>query len=302
MNQPVSTTDKAQREKIAGSIKNASQVQIGTIEGVLEGLVKDIQTCKAQYDDLVTAITAKKEELKEVHDIEISANDLAALAAAQEKLIADKKEEAENISLMAKKIKEEADEYHEEKIDETHNQMEALKVETEKKRNRNEEEYIYNTLRKHQIEEDRVTDALSEKLKSLDEREKTIQEREAIAEEKDQKIEELTNKIADDESKIQIRIDEAFNAGKEKAERSAKFAASMVKASTDANAKIAESTIENLKLKVLDLEKQVEQLNFHIVDANTKIAEMAQSALKAKADAATISEVSKIAAGGGQKR
>ena len=76
----------------------------------------------------------------------------------------------------------------------------------------------------------------------------------------------------------------------------------MVKAHTDADTKIAQATIDNLTEKVKKLEEQIEKANERVNYANVQVANMAQSALKAQGDVKTIGEISKIAAGGNQKK
>ncbi len=301
-NEPVSTTERANKDAVSSAVKNASGIDTSTIETVLTKLVEGVVGLKKEYDDLVTAIGAKKAELKEVHGIEVSANDLAALAAVKEKLIADKDEEAKKIIADAEEKKKEADEYYRDTIKKTNEEAEKITEKQDIERAREEEQYNYDTTRNRRKDADKVADELELKSKSLDQREKEVGEREKIANEKDSKIDELSRKIENLEKSIQDKIDEAFTNGEEKAKKSAQFQANMVKSHTDAEAKIAQSTIANLEAKVVDLEKQINRANEAVLSANEKVATMAQAALKAQGDAATISEVSKIAAGSNKSK
>lgn len=295
--EPVSTVAKALKEKVGTSIENATKIDVDSVENTLTGLVEGINSFKSQYDDLITAINAKKAELKEVHAIEVSANDLVALAAVKEQMIKDKEEEAERINTKIEKIREDADSFYSETINKA--KEDALKIQEDKKRirTREEEEYTYKTERNRRQASDMVNDELNEKSKSLDKRETEIKEREDMADDLNKKVEELTNRITDLEKSTQAKVDEALSIGEEKAKKSAQFQANMVKSHTDANTKIADAKIENLEEKVDALEAQIAEANKSVSDANEKVTSMAQSSLRAHGDAATIAEVSKIAAG-----
>ena len=299
--EPVSTTDISRKEATKKSINNATEIDVGLVGEVLKKLVEGITGFKTEYDDLAVALTAKKTELKDVHDIEVSANDLAALIDTKGKLISDRKEEAEKIIADANEKKEEVDKYYLDTVVKANKEADEITNKKSVERERLEEQYNYNTSRKNQIAEDGVSDELKEKSKSLDQREKEVGERENFADEKDSKNKELTEKVETLEKSIQGKVDSAFTEGEEKAKKGAQFQTSMVKAHTDADAKIAKSTIENLQEKVADLEKQIIQSNIDVSNANERVAAMAQSALAAQADAATVSEVTKIAAGASNK-
>lgn len=299
--EPVSTTTLAQKEAAKKSITNATEIDVDLVGEVLKKLVEGITGFKTEYDDLTVALATKKVELKDVHDIEVSANDLAALIDTKEKLISDRKEEAEKIIADANEIKEEANKYHSDTISKTNVEAHEIADKKSIERERLEEQYNYDTSRKRQIDDDSVTDELKEKSKSLNEREKDIGERENLADEKDGKIQELTVKVEDLENSIQGKVDVAYEEGEAKAKKSAQVQTNIIKSHTDADAKIAQATIVNLQEKVGSLEEQITEANRKVFNASEQVAAMAQSALKAQGDAATISKVSEIAAGSQKK-
>jgi len=300
--EPVSTTEKAKKEATTHAISIATNIDTSTIEQDLEKHVQGLKTLKAQYDELITAIEAKTAELKEVHDIEVCANDLAALAAVKEQMVQEADKRAEEIITKAEETKNEAEKYSQETLEKTRNDLNEIRDKDRTEREREQEEYDYKTARTRQKAFDTVKDELEKLQNSLDERVSSVEEREKLADEKDTKINELTTIVDTLKKECQEKEDAAFSKGEEKAKKSAQFQANMVKAHTDADTKIAQATIDNLTEKVKKLEEQIEKANERVNYANVQVAEMAQSALKAQGDVKTIGEISKIAAGGGQKK
>jgi hypothetical protein len=283
---PVSTTAKAKEAQITTSIASANGMDVNAIDGTLSHLVDQISGFKGQYDDIVEAIDAKKAELKEVHGIEVTANDLAALAAIKEKMVQDAADRAET-------VRDDADAYYEEKM----KIAKEYDLATKRSRVREEEEYNYDQKRKRAQSEDALTDALRTKAKSLDARQEELEAREDVVENQEAEVAELNEKIVKIEASVEAKVEAAATSGKEKAERSAMFASNMSKANGAADAKIAESTITSLEEKVVDLQQQLSKADTAVINANEQLAAMAKSALGAQGDAATIAEVSKIAAG-----
>ena len=106
---PESTVAKAKEDAIKEAVFATDSIQIDSLTSILSTITESISNFKKQYDDLIVAIQSKKEELKEIHGIEVSANDLAALAATKEQLIIDSDKNAQE-------IRENADNYFNEKF------------------------------------------------------------------------------------------------------------------------------------------------------------------------------------------
>ena len=284
------TVEKAKVAQTERAIESSNSIEIESVETSLTVLVTKIAELKSQYDDVIAAITAKKNELKEVHDIEVSANDLAALIAAKEKLI-------ETSTKAAEETKKNADDYYNEKVASA-NEFAKLAALNHK---REEEEYTYNTARQRKRDDDAVADSLEMKKRSLDDREKAVAERESLADENEKKVTDLQKKYDDLEKSVSAEIATAVQAAKDGAQKSAQIAANILKASTDADMRIATVKIETLEAKVVELQKQLDKANELVAKANTQVSDMAQSALKAQGDVNTISKVSEIAAGSQKK-
>ena len=298
---PISTTTAANAQAIESSINNASKLDVNAISNSLSTLVTKLEAGVNEYNDITTAIDAKKKELKEILAIEVSANDLLALAAAKDKIIAEKDEQAKNIIANAREIaivsEEQTDTYHEDKLAE----LAAIISESDKTRKRDEEEYDYNTNRKRIQEENKLEDKLSIKAKSLDAKEVDLKFREAFINDKDKEIENLTTNIKEMSEKVESKLDEAFKSGVEKGRKSANIAAAISKSGLDADNKIAEAKIIGLEDKIVNLIKQLDSANHRVDIGNNKLAEMASSALNANADAATITKVGEMVASGKNK-
>lgn len=287
----ISTTAKAKEDQILNGIATANGVNVNTIENVLENLVLETTKLKSQYDDLLIAIDTKKTELKEVHNIEVSANDLAALAATKQKLIEDTQTRADE-------IKNSAVEYKNSIIAEA----DAINEEENLNRIREEELYEYNLKRARAKKEDEIEDFLNSKKRSLDGREESLLIRENEIKNSEDKIKTLEESISVLEATTQDKINTAVEQAVDSAKRSNQFQANMVKAHTDANEKILNSTIASLETKVEELQAALDKANTSVENASIRVSDMAQSALNAQGDAATISKVSEIAAGSNNKK
>jgi hypothetical protein len=283
---PITTTAKATEAKIKGSIASANSMDISAIDGVLSTLVGQITDLKSQYEDIITAIEAKKAELKDVHGIEVSANDLAALAAVKEKLVTDADEKA-------KDIRDRADTYYNEIIENSSDKKNDLEV----SRRRELEVYSYETDRKRSMSNDAVDDALRTKLKSLDTRETELNGREDDLEQREAEVEVLNNKITELENSTAEKVAKSYVDGEDKAKRSAQYASSMAKMGAESKAEIQEGRINSLEEKITDLIAQLDKSNSIIENQVNQISDMAKSALNAQADAATIKKVAEVAAG-----
>lgn len=288
---PVSTSSIAKEENIKHSVALSNSLDLGTMSVTLTALTTNIADLKSQYDALKTAIDSKKAELKEVHNIEITANDLAALAIAKDKMI-------ERADAKARIIEEEADRYKTNLMIQANDTYKKIQMERE----REEEQYIYETERKRKMESDEINDMLDARKRSLDMKIKEVLDKEKMLNERETYTKKLEADIVALNENMVTKVEQARVEAEERAKKSAQVQANIVKSSTDAEVRIYQSKIESLESKIADLVVQVEQAKQYVSNANIQVSDMARSALQAKADAATVAEVSKIAAGAGNKK
>lgn len=298
---PKTTVEVAKEAKVEKAVKTASTIKVDDIAEAVGTLLTTIESGKGQYDEIVEAIEAKKAELQDILGLEAEANSLVAIVETKNKLVADKTAEAEDIIADAKERATNIIADAKEKESEVLASIAETKAETAKERARDEEEYNYNFARKKKEDVDSLQDFLDGKIKVVNDREDAVAEREAIADELDAKVESLVKEIETLNATTQDKIDEAVEKAKKGAEQSANIAKAMDKKTHEAEKSILEARIITLEEKVSDLTVQLDKANEAVAEAQRKVANIATSALQAQADAATVTEVSKIAANGGKK-
>lgn len=297
-----STEAVAQAKKLGEAIKVANSVDVDAIIANLEGLTKGIQDAKEVFTNLNTAIDSKKEELKEVHDLEAETNSLVAIVAAKDKLVAEKKALAEEILQQAKERAEEIEREAEEAANRLEEEIADKERESEKNRQRLQAEWDYAFERACQKRKDDFSDDLKKESKALEEREAVVAEREANAEKLNAAIKELEKTLEITKDSEQKKIQEAVNGAVAKAKEKAEDEKTMLTKSYEAKLVVANSRIEDQNGFIAELRQRLDKAEAMVMSANDKVTAIATGALKAGADAATITKISEIAAGSGQKK
>jgi chromosome segregation ATPase len=307
------TTSAAEEAKLTKAVAHAGEVNMDAVSATIQEFIEKVGEVKEQYSSILTAIDAKKKELQEIHDLEAEANSLITVVATKDKLVAEKTEQAQKVVAEAKEEAEtiltEAQDRAVKITESAHEDAQKIrdeiaeeKAQTEKMRAREQEEYAYDFNRKKKADEDTLKDELDAKVKVIVEREEAVAEREAKADELDKKVADLTAEIESINKNIDNKIEKAVAEAKEKADKSASIAKAMLSKDYDAQISIKDARIETLEEKVKELAEQLAKAQAQVSDANNKVSEMAKSALKAQADADTITRVSEIAASGSNKR
>lgn len=307
------TTSAAEEAKRTEAVSTAGEVNMDAVSSTIQDFVAKVGEVKEQYSSILTAIEAKKKELKDIHDLEVEANSLITVVAAKDKLVAEKTELAQKVVADAKdeaetlltEAKEKAAKLTDSALEEARKIRDDIaeeKAQTEKMRAREQEEYAYEFNRKKKADIDTLQDELDAKVKLIVEREEAVSEREAKADELDKKVADLTAEIETLNANIEKKIEEAVKEAKDKADKSAGIAKAMLSKDYDAKISIKDARIETLEEKAEELAEQLAKAQAQVSNANDKVSEMAKSALKAQADADTITRVSEIAASGNNKR
>src|SRR5210317_574464 len=92
-----STTEVSAAKRREGAIKIAEGLDANKMTSALEDLALGTAEAISQFAELNVAIEEKKDELRKVHKLEYDANAAVALAAAKDKLVKDREEQAERI-------------------------------------------------------------------------------------------------------------------------------------------------------------------------------------------------------------
>lgn len=295
---PKTTVDVAQAAKVSSAIKTASTIKVDAVEKSVMDLLAKISGGKSQYNEIVTAIDTKKGELKDILGLEAEANSLVAIVATKDKLVADKTAEAKEIITIAEDKASTVVTEALTRQKDVNEEIRQTKLAITKERNRDEEEYNYSLDRKKKSDTDALQDVLDAKVKVIVDREKAVQLREDDIEELEETVTKLENNIEILNGSIDDKVNEAVAKAKKGAETSANIAKAMDKKGWEATISIKDARITTLEEKVDDLSVQVENAHNAVADAQDKVSNIATSALQAQADAATVTEVSKIAANG----
>ena len=298
---PQSTVAVAKEVKVKKAVKISEAVSIEGIESTVTTLLQSVSEAKDAYDEIQTAIDAKKDELKDVHALEVEANSLVALVATKEAMVEEYKLKSIGVLENAREFEKETyDKLRKEAIKE----REALAFEitnAKEVQEREKSEWEYKFQRTKEKLSDELQDELADRMKGVAEREAERGNKEDTLESLEEKIVSLNLVIDQMVVNKQTEIDTAVDVAKNKANKSAAIARSYDEKSHASEISISNANIDNLKEQVIDLKIRLENTEARVQVANTKLAEMANNALRAGADAATVAKVSEIAAGGGKK-
>jgi hypothetical protein len=284
------TTESVKKEAATGhAIEVAAKHDVANTQTLLESIL----SAGEQYNDLCLAITAKTEELDNVHGIVVQADTLTALVEAKNAILEEKKSEAV-------RIEEEADEYKtvtlaettttvQEMMDKVTRDINSKKQEAE----RETEVYVYGFKRQQQKDQDNLQDALDVHSKSLDEREVALKVRETQADDKDNRIETLNNDLAAVNASVTEKVEAAAGRAKGMAESSAKIQTNVTTREHEAEITVLDGTIDARDITIESLTAQVTKLESAVEAANSKGAEIAKAALDASHANSTIESMQK---------
>lgn len=239
--------------------------------------------------------------MKTVHDIEIEANTLVALVATKEKMVNIANEQAQTILSDARIQSRDILEAARNEAAKIRAEIDELKQKEKQAREREIDDYEYTFNRDKRAKMDQVKDQIDQKLKELKVRVDEVTAREALANEKDKEISTLTNQILELKASIDKQIGDAVADAQDRTRKSADIAKAMMSKTHEAETSIKDAEIKSLKDQLAAERARLEKATQQVDAANEKVAQMAQSALKAQADTATISKVSEIAAGANKK-
>lgn len=296
------TTAVAKAERLAHAVETAEKIEVDPVVASVETMVEGLLRAKDTFDELKTAIDAKKEELERVHRIEAEANSLAALIAIKDGLVSERTERAAAILQDAKDEAEKILLEAKESMDTLRKEFDLQLAEDARQQRRRTEEWEYSFERKRREQLDSVQDEIDAKLKALAAREEEVSEREALADKLLAEVDDLKDRLEAAEEKTLARIAAAVEEAKDKAEKSAQIQKSFAEKQLKAEIGVLMTKNENLQELVGDLRQRLDRAENQVQAANDRVSTMATNALKAGADAATVARVSEIAAGAGSKK
>lgn len=296
-----STTEVAAAQRRQAAIKVAEGLDVDKMTSALEDLALGTTEAIKQFQELNAAIDEKKEELERVHELEYKANASVALIAAKDKLVKDREAQAE-------RIVSEAEEKRDQILADAAISAKAIddaaahrKAEFEETTKRTTEQWAYDFSRKKRHDLDTIQDEIDTKMKLLDQREEQIAAREETIKELDITIVNQKEQLDAKEAAIETRIGAAVKEAVDRANKSGAIAKTMAEKELRGEMAVLQARNESLESIAQDLRDRLERAEKRTEDASARVTTIATAALKADADAATVAEVSKIAAGSGQK-
>lgn len=276
-------SDKIEKDKKEAIVENADKA--------VESKIFNEEITK-QYEDLKEAIQMKKQELKDLYDIETNASSLAAIVnAAKEKryqLDEDYKatKDSQEAEYEARKAEIEAEiksleEEKEAVAEEIWNIHREEKEKVDKERKREEEEYQYNLKRERKKADDAWEDEKAAREKAVKEKESQAQTLLAEAEERADEYEELKEKVEE----IPTLIAEAEARGREEGEKAAGkeygYKKTMYEKDKDYEIKSLQDQVDRLTTAKEDAEAKAWQLQEKLDEAYKRMNELASSTVAA---------------------
>lgn len=293
-------------EKAAIIVKADVGTQINemadTVTKALTTALAEIDTRVANYKELDDAISLKRDEIKELFDIEASAYALIALINLQEEQqttfdehMAERKERAQaELQAVISETQERRTAFRTE--------IDQLRKETEVSRKREETEFIYARDRARKLDNDKWEDDKAARLKVFN-TELAVQQTEldAFKADIDKRVEEVTARetaVADLQAKVD-EIPSLIEAAAAKAAKDAKTSAdisngfavrALEKAAESAKA-LSDMRIENLEKALASEQERVAGLETKLDEAYAKIENISGKAVDAASGASYVNRL-----------
>jgi len=255
--------------------KSIAETQV-EIQKVLSDLSGKVLERLQELENVENSIKLKKDELKQLHEIEIQATTLDELEA---------------------RIKEQRREWEEEQATKQRD-FKEMQSERNKQWKREEEEYQYRISQEHRKQQDTLTTMLGQQQKDnkekQDQLEKTWAEREGELKKREQELTDLRDfKSTNDE-----RIKKEVNASVAVATNSLKkeYETKMMLAAKDAETdrRLAEQTIASSTQNLAKMQTQLDDLNTKLEQAQRDVKEISAKALESASGRATTDALQRI--------
>jgi hypothetical protein len=304
-------------EKHEIELKPEKMIQEKMAEGVMQavkdvgvdGIMSEIETLKVEtvkvlsqmsgkleaevmkLNNIRAAINIKEKELKEIYEIDKAASTLAALIEAQDierrKFEAEMAEEKENLE---KEIEETRQFWKQEK-EKYQAELKERNMLEQKKRDRDNEEYIYSFQREQQLARNRFEDeklkleaekaSIENEIKAIRENaEKELCQREKAIAEKENEF-ELLKKISEEYPKeMSAAIDKAVVETTQKLKSEHGFEVSLLKKDFDGQTNVLSAKIESLEKTVKEQAERIQKLSTQLEASYQKIQDVAVKAIE----------------------
>lgn len=279
------------------TVKTVESLKVSNLETMLESIRTNVEKVSSElnnYNQVKTAIQIKEAELKNMFDIEVKANSLAALIKSQTELKAEfdekmvlKKEELQKLETEQKaNLSEERKRFNEEIVE--------FDKEAKLNHKRQEQEWKYEFDRKKKMDKDSLQDELKEmEIKAKEELQKwedELNEKETLLEQREQKIEGLEKENETLKARIDEVIEETTQKVTDKLKTSNGFEVRYIKRDYDAKVELLENKIESLQESLTKEQKSNEILSDKLDGAYNKLESIANKTVESTSNAKVMNQ------------
>jgi len=281
-------------EGVVNEIGNL-KLEIGKrLTHISDGLEEEV----IKYKKIQEAIKIKDEELKELYDIERSAETFAALIEAQnqkrqefESEIAARKEELNREILAIREEWEKEKKEHEAEMKE----RDAAEA---KRREREKEEYGYSFKREQQLAKDKFEDEKAKTEKEIqlkkEQMEKDLTEREKAVAEREEELGELQKKVIAFPKEMEEAINNAVKDTTERITLEAKNRAELIRKEFDGERNVLTTRIESLEKTAKEQSGQISNLSEQLEKAYQKVQDIAVKSVEGSSSLKSLSSLQQL--------
>ena len=272
------------------------KLEIGKmLTSISDGLEEEV----SKFNQIKKAIEIKDEELKELYEIERSAETLAALIEAQNK----KREEFESEMTVRKEelnreIITTREEWEKEKK-EHEAQIKERDAAEAKRREREKEEYNYTFKREQLLAKDKFEDEIAKAEKEIqvkkEQMEKDLAEREKAVAEREQELAELQKKVSAFSDELKEAVNKAIEETTERIMLEAKNKEELMKREFEGERNVLKTRIESLEKTVKEQSVQIASLSGQLEKAYQKVQDIAIKSVEGSSNITTFANLQQLA-------
>lgn len=272
------------------------KLEIGKrLTSISDGLEEEV----SKYNQIQKAIEIKDKELKELYEIERTAETFAALIEAQnqksrdfELEMATRKEELERDIITTR------EEWEKEKK-EYGVQIKERDAAELKRREREKEEYGYAFKREQLLARDKFEDEMAETEKEIqlkkENMEKELAEREKAVSEREEEIAGLQNRVAAFPDEIKEAVSKAVKEATDRIMLEAKNKEELIKKEFDGERNVLKTRIESLEKTVKDQSAQIVSLSGQLEKSYQKVQDIAVKSVEGSSNLKSIANLQQMA-------
>ncbi len=260
------------------------------ISAVLNTLPDKFSELLNEYHQLSHAADIKKEEIKELYEIDTTAETLAALIESQQN---KRREFDEELTTRKRELEaeiratREAWDAERKKHDEGVKQLEA---EEKRRREREREEYEYTFAREKQLAKDRFADEQETLEREIAKKRRELEERESAMEDRETELAELRERVKNIQAEIDQAVAAQAKAVAARAAADAKAREDLLKKQFDGERNVLTTKISALEQTVKEQEAQIARLASQLEKSYAQVQDIAVKAIEGSSGRAAAAE------------